>query len=114
MADGFTVDWRVEANDLPRLTGRLKVVADQVVAKAALDLEAQAKSRAPVDTGFLKGSIQARKVRDGQWEVTVGADYGLYVEYGTVHTRAQPFLGPAVDVVRPAFIQAMRTVVSRA
>jgi len=37
----------------------------------------------------------------------VGANYGVYVETGTKHAAAQPFLGPAVEAVRPAFIRAL-------
>lgn len=31
--------------------------------------------------------------------VAVGVEYGAMVEYGTVHTGARPFFGPAVDKI---------------
>ena len=40
--------------------------------------------------------------------VAVGAEYGLYVEMGTVHQTAQPYLGPALESERAAFTQAMK------
>jgi hypothetical protein len=33
----------------------------------------------------------------GGYKVTVGANYGVYVEYGTRYMAGQPYLRPAVD-----------------
>lgn len=108
---GDGVRWHIIHNDFPKITGNLKSKVPQIVAKAALDIEAGAKVRAPVDTGFLRGSITGRRISDEHWQVTVGADYGIYVEMGTRHMAAQPYLRPAVDAVRDGFIQALRSAV---
>jgi hypothetical protein len=34
-------------------------------------------------------------------EVRVGSEYGIYLEVGTIHNRAQPFLGPAAGETTP-------------
>ena len=86
----------------------------QVVRKAAFDIEAQAKANAPVDTGALRNSIQAETTGELEGEVGVGVEYGPYVEFGTVKTAPQPFLGPAVDAVQPAFEKAVAAVIARA
>lgn len=39
--------------------------------------------------------------------VAVGAVYGEYVEFGTVHMPARPYFLPAIDAVRPAFDDAL-------
>lgn len=39
--------------------------------------------------------------------VAVGATYGEYVEYGTVHMPAQPYMTPAIEAVRPSFEAAL-------
>lgn len=100
------------------LTSRLPAVSDeirrqvsQVVRKAAFDVEANAKVLAPVDTGALRASIQTTVTGELSAEVSVGAEYGPHVEYGTVHAGAQPFLTPAVDLVGPEFTQAVAAAV---
>lgn len=111
-----TVTWTITANAFPRIIQGIEAKARAVVTKTAMDLEAHAKTRVPVDTGTLKNSIQAAEVSGGpgtvHWRVTVGADYGLYVEWGTVNMAAQPFIQPAVAAVSPAFYQAMKRVVT--
>lgn len=109
-----TVNYRIVSNDLPRIAAGMQAQADAIVARTALDLEAQMKVRAPVRTGFLRGSIQASRVGSGHWRVVVGADYGLFVENGTVRARPQPFVRPAVRIVRPAFVEAMRRLATEA
>lgn len=114
MASASAVSYRitVQKNDFPKIAGKVPKVVERVVAKTALDLSAQMKARAAVDTGFMRGSIQAKKVSDAHWRVTVGAEYGIYVEMGTRHTRAQPFVQPSVAAITPVFRSAMRKAVA--
>lgn len=108
-ANGVTVT--VVEDHFPQIIRSLRPKAERIVAKAALDIQANAQTRAPVDTGALRASIQAHRVGPAHWRVTVGVDYGIYQEYGTVHHAAQPFMRPAVAIVRPMFRKAMRGVV---
>lgn len=108
------VDWDVVYDHFPQIIAGMGPQADRIVRKAALDIQANAQTRAAVRTGLLKSSIRARRVGPAHWEVTVGVAYGIYVEYGTVHMAAQPFLRPAIAVVRPAFQRAMKGVVKGA
>lgn len=105
---GDGVRWHIISNDFPKVSANLKHKVPLIVAKAALDIEAGAEVRAPVLTGFLRGSITSRKINDEHWMVTVGADYGIYVEMGTRFMAAQPYLRPAVAAVRDGFIQALK------
>lgn len=107
-----TMETRVVSNEFSAIAQRLNDMVPLVVAKAALDIEAQAKVRAAVDTGYMKNSIQATQIAEDYWRVTVGATYGVYVEYGTVHSPAQPFIRPAVEAVRPQFLAAIRKVMN--
>ena len=57
----------------------------------------------PVDTGYLRSTIDAGEWDDGFWcEAT--ADYAQYVEYGTSYMDAQPYFEPALEA---AFAEAM-------
>lgn len=57
----------------------------------------------PVDTGYLRSTIDAGEWGDGFWcEAT--ADYAQYVEYGTSYMDAQPYFEPALAA---AFGEAM-------
>lgn len=98
----------VKHNKLGRIAAHLKPLASQVVRKAALDVEAHAKTLVPVDTGALSNSIQAETTGDLSAVVAAGMEYAPYVEYGTSHGPAQPYLTPAADAVRPGFIAAVK------
>ena len=105
------VKWRVVYNHFPEIIKGMEGRAAAIVAKTALDLEAQAKNRAPVRTGNLRGSIQATRISATHWRVTVGADYGVYVEHGTRFMGAQPYFRPAIQAVTRAFRKAMKGVI---
>ena len=105
--------------------------AERGISETAMLLNTEASSRAPVDEGNLKNSIQS-EIGGLEATVMVGAFYGVYVEYGTgVYSkgpggsrakkipwtykgsdgkwyttygmRAQPFWFPSIDVARKYF-----------
>jgi HK97 gp10 family phage protein len=84
----------------------------RVVRRTAFQIEAQAKVLAPVDTGFMRNSIGTEMVSQLTAVISVGAEYGAYVEFGTTRMRAQPFLGPAVERNRAAFEAAIKALLS--
>lgn len=111
--------------------------AEQIVRKTAFDIEAAAKANTPVDTGALKNSIYTATDKNSNYSeaaetarsknpkanilvegekpesltATVGpsVDYGIHVELGTHKKGARPFLGPAAEGARPAFLKAMES-----
>lgn len=83
--------------------------AELVVAKSAHDLEAQAKSLAPVDTGALMNSI-GTDATGLHAEVGPTVNYAQFLEFGTYKMAPQPFMGPAADAVEPAFLAAMEQI----
>lgn len=99
---------RAFSADLGRVSQQVTVRAGQVVAKTALAIEADAKTLAPVDTGFLQGSISTDLSSDRlKAEIGPTAEYGGYVELGTSRMAPQPYLAPASDRWEPGFVQAM-------
>lgn len=111
-SSGF--EWEVVYDNFPQIIRGMATKADQIVRKAAFDIQAGAQQRAAVRTGAMRASIHARRVGPAHWEVNVGVEYGVYVEYGTVHMAAQPFLRPSIEAVRPSFNAAMKGVVKGA
>lgn len=88
--------------------GRIGAGGSLVVRAFTLRVEARAKVYAPVDTGFLMGSIGSEFSGDGRsgemtGTVTAGARYSRFQEYGTSRMAAQPFMGPAFDQEVPGF-----------
>lgn len=102
---------RIVFDRLPELRGQIRERAGQLVKKTAHDIEAHAKQTVPVDTGNLKNSIQAEMESDLTAVVSVGADYGIYVEMGTHKMAARPFMVPAAEAVKPGFEAAMKKIV---
>lgn len=100
-------------------------LGDQALEKAVRDIEAKAKTDAPVDTGNLKSAIYSASPKHttytgggdgndpqeipGDHEAIVhsGAPYSVYVDYGTVHTPARPFFSAAVAEVKPTLEAVM-------
>ncbi len=93
---------------LPMIAASLRPKASHAVRETAFAIEAQAKANAPVDTGNLRGSIQAEMTGDLSAQINVGAEYGPYVEFGTRHQNAQPYLVPAAEAEKPKFIKRMQ------
>ncbi len=89
---------------------RRRAVADVVTEYAAL-IARDAKARAPVDTGALRASIEARTrgvLLTLAAEVVAGAPYAIFVEHGTSRMSAQPFLFPAFEAHSLGFYNALK------
>lgn len=95
-------------NKFPQIHAQMDQMIGRAIKKATLDVEAGAKRAAPVDTGALRNSIQHTFPGKHHGRVTVGQDYGIYVEFGTYRTPARPYLFPAVDRVAPSLKQALK------
>jgi len=67
----------------------------------AADVKASAMRNVPVVTGHLRSTIYATIK---EWVAQVGAEatYALFVELGTKHMRARPYLYPAIEEHLPS------------
>lgn len=135
-----TID--VTFNRFPEIARALPVEADKVVRKTAFDIEGRAKDLAPVDTGALKNSIYVKfgggestynraqvaastmnpesgllpeMARPEAHTATIGpaVEYGIFLEFGTRSMPAQPYMTPAAEAARGAFIAAMKQMLNR-
>lgn len=93
----------------PEIAAALPEKTKAVVAKTAFDIEAYAKMVVPVDTGALKNSISTEITPDGMTAVIAPhMEYATDVEYGTRRMSAQPYMTPAAERNKPAFVGAMQ------
>lgn len=131
----------IDAHEVHDLASDMQRHADEALSKAVtavhkvgFETEAMAKINAPVDTGFLKGSISTDYTDDGLgFDCGPTAEYGGYVEQGThgpyiiearpghylhfgdtfvkrvIHpgNAPEPYLGPAFDAAVPLMEQAL-------
>ncbi len=116
-------------NKFPEIAEAFGQEAAKLVELAARGIETRAAENCPVDTGALQASIYMRtytghdrhdkakgkdffpliKQPPNQYTayVAVGANYGIFVEMGTVNMPAQPFFDQAVVDTLGPFEQAV-------
>jgi HK97 gp10 family phage protein len=99
----------VKSNRLPQMPAAIHAAVVAEVSKAAYDVEAKAKAKAPVKTGTLRRSIHSVFERGGLTGI-VGPSvrYGAYVELGTRHMAARPYMRPAAEAALPRFADAVK------
>ena len=85
------MDWRGD-----KVIRAAEQAKKKALTEAALIVEGQAVSLAPVDTGNLKNSI-THQVKGDEARIGTNTDYGPYLEFGTRKMPAQPYLRPAMD-----------------
>lgn len=110
MARNVTVT--VDTRKLEALPDDVRRRAAAILDKAAFDVEAGAKDRAPKDTGALANSINVTKPAELARVIADGVEYGIYQEFGTVRHGAQPFLTPAVEAARGPLERAWQELIS--
>lgn len=110
--------------DFSNLTAKMqRGVLRDALRSAARPVVASAKSKVPVRTGALKRGISQRvSVKgSGKAEAIIGFQrkqfYGKFVELGTSHAAAKPFLRPALDEsqqkIEQAFVDAINRGIER-
>lgn len=99
----------VRSNRLPEIGAAIRPAVVAEVQRAAFDIEARAKAKTPVRTGTLRRSIHSL-FQNGGLTALVGPSvlYGKFVEFGTRHMAARPFMRPAAEQVLPGFAAAVK------
>lgn len=98
---------------IPQIIAELEKELDKCVERAGFSYEKEAKARARYDTGNMRRLIRWEKSGLLEGEVTAGAAYTIFNEYGTIYMSAQPMFGPASELVMPQFEEDCRLTLKR-
>lgn len=91
---------RLIKNDFPEIIAQLNSPEMTAVLLAGAESIAEvAAAKAPVASGALRDSIEAKPVAEGNVGIFM-AWYGRFVEHGTVNAPPHPFLVPAAEAGR--------------
>ena len=102
-------------SDLNRAGGRVGARAAKAIRSGTSRVHRDARAAAPVDSGELRDSIDARIFGDGRRGSVTGvvgaaARHSLFVEFGTSKMAPQPYLGPALAANADAFVAAVERI----
>lgn len=99
---------------IPEIIVQVEAGLEGVVQRTGLRVEAGAKRRARVDTGYMRGQIRWIQIDRFSGEVVGGAAYTIFNEFGTMYMGAQPMFVPAIEEARPIFDSELRLVFKEA
>lgn len=102
---------RLDTRRLDQIIAAHPQRAGEIVRGAAFAVEGKAKTLAPVDTGALKNSLHTEMRGKLTAVVADGVEYGIYQEFGTSRMGAHPFLVPAVEWIRPRWVEMWRALI---
>jgi HK97 gp10 family phage protein len=100
---------RVVSNRLPELPAELRRLVVDQVKTSTYDVQAKAQAVVPVRTGLLRRSIHSVFENGGLKGVCgPSVSYSGFIEFGTRHLAAQPYMRPAAAAVLPRFAEALK------
>lgn len=91
-----------------RFDKETRVAVRKAVRVSANRIRKTAQSKVPIRTGGMQKRIRARYAKDGfSAEIAPRTGFASLVEFGTVHSRAQPFMQPTAEEERDRYIKQM-------
>ena len=85
-------------NNIPRVIEGVERAKETALTAGAVFVMGEAVIRCPVKTGNLRGSINYKVVpKDNEAVIGTPVHYAPWVEMGTAHMAAQPYLRPSID-----------------
>ena len=94
----------VDTRELERIANQLEVKKHEVGRMIGPKAESYAKGFAPVDTGWLRSSLQSFMVGKAVARIQSDANYDIYQELGTYKMAAHPFLTPSIEQIAGRFL----------
>ena len=109
----MSVEWHGAERLTMAIRGSSRKVMEQssqVIHNNTEKLKANAKAKAPVDTGFLKNHITSSYPNRLEGRVKSEAAYSGYQEYGTRFQTGTAHIRPALQEIEPQFNKDMTDV----
>jgi HK97 gp10 family phage protein len=105
------VSVKVVFNHLPQAATALHAAVVDQVKTSTLDVEARAKQVVAVDTGTLRRSIHSVFENGGLKGICgPSVSYAPFIEFGTRHMAARPYMRPAAALVLPRFADELKRI----
>lgn len=89
-----------KSGDINALARKQRAKVSAALAESAQVAASLARQVVPVKTGYLKSTIFVSQEGELRFEIGASAPYASYIELGTVHQEAQPFIRPSVEMAR--------------
>ena len=109
---------KVNTKDVDRILRKIrnsslgiKKAVDQELAVGALLVETDAKIFSPVDKGFNRANIGMVRENFMKYKVAARAPYAIYLEFGTVKMKAQPFMDPAFNANKRLILDNLKAAI---
>ena len=100
----ITIQIRTDTAGIEKIMFNCDMKTPEIVQGFGFAVEGLAKGFAPVDTGWLRDSLQTTMIEQALARVQSDADYDIYQELGTYKMAAHPFLSPAIESVASQFL----------
>tara|TARA_R110000824_G_scaffold68237_7_gene176637 strand:+ start:1189 stop:1533 length:345 start_codon:yes stop_codon:yes gene_type:complete len=108
----MTMSWVEDTRRLRNLarTGdqRANTALEFIAMETAARAQGNIRNVGAIDTGFMVNTTAARKISDTLWSIGTAAFYGVFIEFGTIHMAARPWLQPAMKVGLQRLATALR------
>lgn len=90
-------------SNIPGLIANSQAGVSVANAKAAAEIEREAKRRSRYETGNMRGGWQTDILGPYERMVYNLVEYTVYNEFGTIYMSAQPMLGPAIELAEQTY-----------
>ena len=95
----------------PNLRKNIKSKLEKGLKLAGKIVEENIEDNAPVDTGKLFKSIEAKPVKDMTVEVVANVEYAQAIEFGTRYTYANPFMRRGLKKSKKEIVKEFKDII---
>lgn len=106
---------KVVSNNFAQIAEALKKSSEEasqnISENAVQHIKDRIVANGQVNTGAMLNSVEAIHSQNDSYDVTVGADYAIYQNYGTKFIPPRPFFEPGIEDTKPDIDSEMQKIV---